>query len=54
MPSFRTGIFGILNLKVFAGGGAEEAALSVYLENLVTTLGSREQLISNCYSQNLC
>ncbi|CAM6013941.1 unnamed protein product [Sphagnum balticum] len=29
---------------VVAGGGAEEAALSVYLENLATTLGSREQL----------
>lgn len=27
-----------------AGGGAVEAALSVYLENLATTLGSREQL----------
>jgi T-complex protein 1 subunit alpha len=32
------------NLQVFAGGGAVEAALSVYLENLATTLGSREQL----------
>ncbi len=29
---------------VVAGGGAAEAALSVYLENLATTLGSREQL----------
>ncbi|MCO5548976.1 hypothetical protein L7F22_002440 [Adiantum nelumboides] len=29
---------------VVAGGGAVEAALSVYLENLATTLGSREQL----------
>lgn len=27
-----------------AGGGAAEAALSVHLENLATTLGSREQL----------
>ena len=27
-----------------ARGGAVEAALSVYLENLATTLGSREQL----------
>jgi T-complex protein 1 subunit alpha len=26
------------------GGGAVEAALSVYLENFATTLGSREQL----------
>ena len=30
--------------KVVAGGGAVEAALSVYLEMLATTLGSREQL----------
>ncbi|CAH8355533.1 unnamed protein product [Eruca vesicaria subsp. sativa] len=29
---------------VVAGGGAVEAALSVYLEHLATTLGSREQL----------
>ncbi|XXG77866.1 hypothetical protein AAC387_Pa08g1933 [Persea americana] len=29
---------------VVAGGGAVEAALSVFLENLATTLGSREQL----------
>ncbi|RZR75276.1 hypothetical protein BHM03_00053496 [Ensete ventricosum] len=29
---------------VVAGGGAVEAALSVYLEYLATTLGSREQL----------
>lgn len=29
---------------VVAGGGAVEAALSVYLENYATTLGSREQL----------
>ena len=27
-----------------AGGGAVESALSVYLEHLATTLGSREQL----------
>lgn len=32
------------NIQVVAGGGAVEAALSVYLENLATTLGSREQL----------
>ena len=31
-------------LQVVAGGGAVESALSVYLENLATTLGSREQL----------
>ncbi|EEH60454.1 uncharacterized protein MICPUCDRAFT_46385 [Micromonas pusilla CCMP1545] len=30
--------------KVVAGGGAVEAGLSVYLESLATTLGSREQL----------
>lgn len=30
--------------KVVAGGGAVEAALSVFLENFATTLGSREQL----------
>ncbi|KAM0000156.1 putative chaperonin Cpn60/TCP-1 family, groEL-like apical domain superfamily [Helianthus debilis subsp. tardiflorus] len=30
--------------SVVAGGGAVEAALSVYLEYLATTLGSREQL----------
>ena len=30
--------------KVVPGGGAVEAALSVYLENFATTLGSREQL----------
>jgi len=29
---------------VVAGGGAVEAALSIYLENFATTLGSREQL----------
>jgi T-complex protein 1 subunit alpha len=29
---------------VVAGGGAVEAALSIYLENCATTLGSREQL----------
>lgn len=31
-------------VQVVAGGGAVEAALSVYLEYLATTLGSREQL----------
>lgn len=30
--------------RVVAGGGACEAALSIYLENFATTLGSREQL----------
>jgi len=31
-------------MQVVAGGGAVESALSVYLEYLATTLGSREQL----------
>jgi len=31
-------------MQVVAGGGAVEAALSVFLEYLATTLGSREQL----------
>jgi len=30
--------------SVVPGGGAVEAALSIYLENFATTLGSREQL----------
>jgi len=30
--------------EVVVGGGAVEAALSIYLENFATTLGSREQL----------
>ena len=30
--------------RVVPGGGCVEAALSIYLENLATTLGSREQL----------
>lgn len=30
--------------QVVPGGGATEAALSIYLENFATTLGSREQL----------
>lgn len=34
----------ILVKQVVAGGGAVESALSVYLEHLATTLGSREQL----------
>ncbi|KAL5767907.1 hypothetical protein ACOSP7_014491 [Xanthoceras sorbifolium] len=33
-----------LAIQVVAGGGAVEYALSVYLEYLATTLGSREQL----------
>lgn len=34
----------VLLMQVVAGGGAVESALSVYLEYLATTLGSREQL----------
>lgn len=35
----------MLNITcVHAGGGAVEAALSIYLENFANTLGSREQL----------
>ena len=34
----------LLVKQVVAGGGAVESALSVYLEHLATTLGSREQL----------
>ncbi len=34
----------LLKHVVDSGGGAVEAALSIYLENFATTLGSREQL----------
>lgn len=36
-----------------AGGGAVEAALSVYLEYLATTLGSREQLAIAEFAESL-
>ncbi|VAI73110.1 unnamed protein product [Triticum turgidum subsp. durum] len=39
--------------SVVAGGGAVEAALSVYLENLATTLGSREQLAIAEFAESL-
>ncbi|XP_051121011.1 T-complex protein 1 subunit alpha-like [Andrographis paniculata] len=39
--------------KVVAGGGAVEVALSVYLENLATTLGSREQLAIAEFAESL-
>ena len=39
--------------KVVAGGGAVEAALSVYLETLATTLGSREQLAIAEFAQSM-
>ncbi|GBG76507.1 hypothetical protein CBR_g22255 [Chara braunii] len=38
---------------VVAGGGAVEAALSVYLENFATTLGSREQLAIAEFAESL-
>lgn len=38
--------------KVVAGGGAVEAALSVYLEGFATTLGSREQLAINEFANS--
>jgi len=37
--------------SVVAGGGAVEAALSIYLENIATTLGSREQLAIGEYAE---
>ncbi|XP_022020120.1 T-complex protein 1 subunit alpha [Helianthus annuus] len=39
--------------SVVAGGGAVEAALSVYLEYLATTLGSREQLAIAEFAESL-
>ena len=39
--------------NVVAGGGAVEAALSVYLETLATTLGSREQLAIAEFAESL-
>lgn len=39
--------------QVVAGGGAVEAALSVYLEYLATTLGSREQLAIAEFAESL-
>ena len=39
--------------RVVAGGGAVEAALSIYLENMATTLGSREQLAIAEFAQSL-
>jgi chaperonin GroEL (HSP60 family) len=43
----------VLAVQVVAGGGAVEAALSVYLENLATTLGSREQLAIAEFAESL-
>ena len=42
-----------LPLQVVAGGGAVESALSVYLEYLATTLGSREQLAIAEFAESL-
>lgn len=39
--------------QVVAGGGAVESALSVYLEYLATTLGSREQLAIAEFAESL-
>lgn len=39
--------------SVVAGGGAVESALSIYLENFATTLGSREQLAIAEFAQAL-
>jgi len=39
--------------SVVAGGGAVEAALSIYLENFATSLSSREQLAISEFAQSL-
>lgn len=39
--------------KVVPGGGAVEVALSVYLENFATTIGSREQLAIAEFAKSL-
>ena len=44
------GCVGVLQV---AGGGAVEAALSIYLESFATTLGTREQLAIHEFSQAL-
>ena len=43
----------VFEIQVVAGGGAVEAALSVYLEYLATTLGSREQLAIAEFAESL-
>lgn len=43
----------VLIIQVVAGGGAVESALSVYLEYLATTLGSREQLAIAEFAESL-
>ncbi|XP_050680186.1 T-complex protein 1 subunit alpha [Leptidea sinapis] len=39
--------------RLVPGGGAAEAALSIYLENFATTLSSREQLAIAAFAQSL-
>ncbi|XP_013142307.1 PREDICTED: T-complex protein 1 subunit alpha [Papilio polytes] len=39
--------------RVLAGGGAVDAALSIYLDNFATTLSSREQLAIASFAQSL-
>lgn len=39
--------------SVVPGGGAVETALSIYLENFATTLGSREQLAIAAFAEAL-
>lgn len=44
---------GLESKTVVAGGGAVETALSIYLENFATTLGSREQLAIAAFAEAL-
>eukprot|EP01095_Lingulamoeba_sp_RSL-Kostka_P012829 TRINITY_DN515_c0_g1_i1.p1 TRINITY_DN515_c0_g1~~TRINITY_DN515_c0_g1_i1.p1 ORF type:complete len:553 (-),score=222.30 TRINITY_DN515_c0_g1_i1:282-1940(-) len=41
------------NKNIVAGGGAVEAALSIYLENFAHTIGTREQLAISQFSESL-
>ena len=50
--SARRGAACVLDFQV-AGGGAVEAALSIYLDSFATTLGTREQLAIAEFSQAL-
>ncbi|KAJ0837803.1 putative chaperonin Cpn60/TCP-1 family, groEL-like equatorial domain superfamily [Helianthus annuus] len=51
--TFDSSFLGSADEVVVAGGGAVEAALSVYLEYLATTLGSREQLAIAEFAESL-
>ncbi|CAL5382718.1 unnamed protein product [Camellia sinensis] len=53
LRSFSARCHNFENPPVVAGGGAVEAALSVYLEYLATTLGSREQLAIAEFAESL-